>query len=112
MSKAGSQVGTGVVGESVVRGSHVMTGLLPAEVCSRPKRLCRIPVSPGFFPSTVSGHSDPSPLPYVEDLLSPGQIRASSYFDPVALSRLVGKCRQGARLGENDSMALAGILSL
>ncbi len=106
------RVGPGVVGESVVRGSHVMAGLLPAAVCSRPKRPCRTPISPGFFPSAGSGHSDPSPLPYVEDLLSPGQIRASGYFDPVAIFRLVSKCRQGARLGENDSRALAGILSL
>jgi len=30
----------------------------------------------------------------------------------LGVSRLVGKCRQGAQLGENDSMALAGILSL
>jgi asparagine synthase (glutamine-hydrolysing) len=105
-----------------------VAGLLPAEVCFRPKRPYRAPISPGFFPSAGSGrapsagsgqapsagsgHSDSSPLPYVEDLLSPGQIRASGYFNPVAVSRLVGKCRQGARLGENDSMALAGILSL
>ena len=68
----------------------------------------------GSFDSlrAVSGHSDPSPLPYVEDLLSPGQIRASGCFDQVAIFRLFSKCRQGARLGENDSMALAGILSL
>ncbi len=57
MSKAGRRVGPGVVGESVVRGSHVMAGLLPAEVCSRPKRPYRTPVSPGLFPSTVSGQA-------------------------------------------------------
>ncbi|MDY6874849.1 MAG: asparagine synthase (glutamine-hydrolyzing) [Chloroflexota bacterium] len=121
-----------------------MEGLLPAEVCSRPKRPYRAPISPGFFPSAASGQapsaasgqapsaasgqapsaasgqapstgprdSDPGPPPYVEDLLSPDQIGDSGYFDPTAVSRLVGKCRQGASLGENDSMALAGILSL
>ena len=81
-----------------------MEGLLPAEVRRRPKRPYRAPISPSFF--------NPSTHAYVEECLSPESIRANGYFNPAAVSRLADKCRQETRLGENDSMALAGILSL
>jgi hypothetical protein len=38
-------------------------------------------------------------------------IQASGIFDPSAVSRLVRKCREGARVSEGDDMALVGVLS-
>ena len=85
-----------------------MRGLLPAEVCLRPKQPYRAPIQRSFFPTGAS--SDPD-LDYVEELLSPEAIAASGYFDANAVSRLVAKCRRGMGLSERDNMALAGVLS-
>jgi len=92
-----------------------MRGLLPAEVCHRPKQPYRAPIQRSFFPSPISNiqypmTNDPD-LDYVEELLSPGAIAASGYFDADAVSRLVNKCRRGMGLSERDNMALAGVLS-
>jgi asparagine synthase (glutamine-hydrolysing) len=86
-----------------------MRGLLPAEVCLRPKQPYRAPIHRSFFPTGTSSN-DPD-LDYVEELLSPEAIAASGYFDADAVSRLVGKCRRGMGLSERDNMALAGVLS-
>ena len=90
-----------------------MRSFLPAEVCLRPKRPYRAPIQKSFFPSPISNLQPPTSndLDYVEDLLSPGAIAASGYFDSEAVSRLAGKCRRGMELSERDNMALAGVLS-
>ncbi|NTU74629.1 MAG: asparagine synthase (glutamine-hydrolyzing) [Anaerolineaceae bacterium] len=78
---------------------------IPAEIRKRPKRPYRAPIQSCFFPE-----NEPTP-DYVEDLLSPNQIKAAGYFNPAAVNYLVRKAKQGSKLGETDNMALAGILS-
>jgi len=77
-------------------------GILPARVWQRRKQPYRAPIHPAFFAQ---------PLDYVEDLLSPEAIQASSIFHPDAVARLLHKCRTGARVSEGDDMALVGVLS-
>lgn len=77
-------------------------GLLPPEIWQRHKQPYRAPIHPAFLAQ---------PLDYVEALLSPGAVQASGVFNPIAVSRLVRKCREGARVSEGDDMALVGVLS-
>jgi len=77
--------------------------MLPSEVWRRPKRPYRAPIHKSLFCQ---------PMPdYVHDLLAPQNIRKTGIFEPVAVSKLVGKLSTGATVGETDDMALAGILS-
>jgi asparagine synthase (glutamine-hydrolysing) len=80
----------------------IAQGLLPPQVWQRRKQPYRAPIHPAFFAGS---------LDYVETLLSPQAIQASGLFDPSAVSRLVRKCREGARVSEGDDMALVGVLS-
>jgi asparagine synthase (glutamine-hydrolysing) len=47
----------------------------------------------------------------VRQLLSTESIKAAGYFNPVAVARLLAKCTSSAQVGENDNMALVGVLS-
>lgn len=77
-------------------------GLLPPEICARPKQPYRAPIHRAFLDQ---------PLDYVDALLSPGSIKDSGYFAPEAISRLLQKCRSGSRVSEGEDMALVGVLS-
>jgi asparagine synthase (glutamine-hydrolysing) len=77
--------------------------LLPDQIWRRPKRPYRAPIHRSFF---HDGTPD-----YLQELLSPAQIKAAGLFRPLAVSRLVDKVRSGNPLGETDDMALAGIIS-
>lgn len=77
--------------------------LLPNEIWQRPKRPYRAPISAAFC-----GAEAPD---YVAGLLAPEAIEAAGLFNPVAVSRLLAKCRSSAHIGENDDMALVGVLS-
>jgi asparagine synthase (glutamine-hydrolysing) len=77
--------------------------LLPAEITARRKRPYRAPIHRAFFPP--GGHD------YVNEILSPEALRAAGLFAPAAVGQLVAKLKRGARAGETDDMALAGILS-
>jgi asparagine synthase (glutamine-hydrolysing) len=81
-----------------------MKHLLPAEVSGRMKQPYRAPDSQSFF-------ADGKPVDYVADLLSAERLRASGYFDPIAVGKLVSKCRAGKVIGFSDNMAFVGILS-
>jgi asparagine synthase (glutamine-hydrolysing) len=76
---------------------------LPKEIWHRPKRPYRAPIHGSFFNETTAE--------YVTELLSPGQIRETGYFNPHAVGQLVRKIREGKAVSESDDMALAGILS-
>jgi len=80
-----------------------MEDLLPPPILHRHKQPYLAPDSQSFFGGKIPD--------YVEDLLSPEQIRDSGYFQPGAVSRLVEKCRKGQAIGFKDNMALVGILS-
>ena len=81
-----------------------LADMLPDEIVNRTKQPYRAPDSQSFF-------FDGKPLDYVADLMSPDRIRAAGYFDPMAVSRLFEKCRQGRATGFADNQAFVGILS-
>ncbi len=91
-----------------LREKHVlkkaMKGLLPEEVRLRTKQPYRAPDSASFF-------FDGRLVDYAADLLSPARLRNAGYFDPVAVGKLVEKCRAGRAIGFGDNMAFVGILS-
>ncbi|HOX57017.1 MAG TPA: asparagine synthase (glutamine-hydrolyzing) [Candidatus Paceibacterota bacterium] len=76
---------------------------LPEEVWGRRKRPYRAPIHRSFF-------GQPN-LDYVEELLSPAELRRSGLFRPAAVAQLVRKIQEGKPLGETDDMALVGIIS-
>jgi asparagine synthase (glutamine-hydrolysing) len=77
--------------------------LLPAEIWLRPKQPYRAPMSAAFC--------GPEAPEYVAGLLAPERVTEAGFFNPVAVSRLLAKCRSSAHVGENDEMALVGVLS-
>jgi asparagine synthase (glutamine-hydrolysing) len=79
-------------------------GLVPEDIRRRTKQPYRAPDAQSFF------HAG-RPAAYVAELLEPRRIRESGYFDPVAVGKLVEKCRLGRAIGFGDNMALVGILS-
>jgi asparagine synthase (glutamine-hydrolysing) len=76
---------------------------LPPQITDRPKQPFRAPIHRAFF--------NDAPPDYLDELLSAPAIKASGYFHPKAVGRLVAKLAQGLPLGETDDMALAGIIS-
>jgi asparagine synthase (glutamine-hydrolysing) len=76
---------------------------LPPEILKRTKRPYRAPIHRSFFNKNVPE--------YLNELLSPANIKASGFFKPDAVSQLIQKLSTGKQLGETDDMALAGILS-
>lgn len=76
---------------------------LPKEIWGRPKRPYRAPIHRSLLNRATEG--------YASDLLSPETIKQTGLFNPAAVSRLLDKVRQNRFVGENDDMALAGILS-
>jgi asparagine synthase (glutamine-hydrolysing) len=76
---------------------------LPENIWRRPKKPYRAPIHKSFF-------NQKSPA-YVHELLSEKAIRASGYFNPQAVTKLVQKIQRGATIGETDDMAIVGILS-
>jgi asparagine synthase (glutamine-hydrolysing) len=77
--------------------------LVPDKIWKRYKRPYRAPIQRSFFSQ--------NPPAYVTDLLSEHSLRDSGYFNPEAVTSLVGKAQSGAKLSEVDDMALVGVLS-
>ena len=77
--------------------------LVPTPVWRRSKQPYRAPGGAAFLGNPKSE--------YVEDLLSPNQLRRDGIFDPGTVTRLVQKFREGRAIGARDDMALVGILS-
>lgn len=78
-------------------------GLIPASVQARKKQPYRAPEGSSFLTSRARD--------YVDDLLSPEQLRRYGLFDVPAVSRLLTKFRKGSALGVKDNMGLVGIIS-
>jgi asparagine synthase (glutamine-hydrolysing) len=76
---------------------------LPPEIARRRKRPYRAPIHRCFF---GEGAQD-----YVNQLLSPEELRAAGLFQPSAVGQLVQKIGQGGPVSETDEMALVGIIS-
>ena len=77
---------------------------MPEAIRVRTKQPYRAPDSECFF-------AKGQPLDYVADLMSAARIRAAGYFDPVAVGRLLDKCRRGSAIGFADNQAFVGVLS-
>jgi len=81
-----------------------MKGLLPEAVRTRSKQPYRAPDNQSFFRNGQA-------VPYVSELLSERRLAEAGYFDPVAVGKLLAKCRAGRAIGFGDNMAFVGILS-
>jgi asparagine synthase (glutamine-hydrolysing) len=77
---------------------------LPRSVLSRAKQPYRAPDSASFF-------VDGKPLPYVAELLGAARLKAAGLFDPVAVGKLMAKCREGRAIGFGDNIAFVSVLS-
>lgn len=83
---------------------RAVRNLLPVEMATRTKQPYRAPDSQSFF----TGGQPPD---YVDDLLSGDRLRRAGYFDPVAVGKLLEKCRTGRAIGFSDNMGFVGVLS-
>ncbi len=81
-----------------------MAAELPGSITRRSKQPYRAPDSACFF-------ADGRPLPWVAELLSAARLDAAGMFDPLAVGRLVEKCRAGRAIGFGDNIAFVGVLS-
>jgi len=77
-------------------------GLIPESIRTRHKQPYRAPEAASFFGRKSA---------YVEDLLSPEQIKRDGVFNPSAVSALVQKFHNGRQTSVADNMAVVGILS-
>ncbi|MFB9270029.1 asparagine synthase (glutamine-hydrolyzing) [Bradyrhizobium erythrophlei] len=87
---------------------RVARPLLPPEIVARKKQPFRAPNALCFV-----GDQAPD---YVAEALSETAVREADVFDPVAVGRLLAKCRAqsaagGADLSNSDNMALVGVIS-
>jgi len=78
-------------------------GLIPPSIAKRHKQPYRAPEACTFL--------QPAAREYMEDLLSPEQIRRDGIFDAPAVAKLQDKVRNGAAIGVKDNMGLVGIVS-
>ena len=90
-----------------LREKHILresvAEMLPEAIARRPKQPYRAPDSQSFVGAGV-------PAPVIE-ALSPAAIAEAGHFDPMAVARLVDKCRRNPNGGARDNMAFVGILS-
>jgi len=78
-------------------------GLIPPSIMNRHKQPYRAPEACSFL--------QPAAREYMQDLLSPEQIRRDGIFDDRAVALLLDKFRRGAAIGIKDNMGLVGIVS-
>jgi asparagine synthase (glutamine-hydrolysing) len=78
-------------------------GLIPPSVAKRRKQPYRAPEACSFL--------QPAARQYMDELLSPEQIRRDGVFDGPAVAMLLDKFRRGTAIGIKDNMGLVGIVS-
>jgi asparagine synthase (glutamine-hydrolysing) len=78
-------------------------GLIPPSVAKRHKQPYRAPEACSFL--------QPAAREYMDELLSPEQIRRDGIFDARAVALLRDKFKKGAAIGIKDNMGLVGIVS-
>jgi asparagine synthase (glutamine-hydrolysing) len=78
-------------------------GLIPPSLAKRHKQPYRAPEGCSFL--------QPAAREYMQELLSPEQIRRDGIFDGPAVGMLLDKFRKGAAIGIKDNMGLVGIVS-
>ena len=77
--------------------------LLPESIWKKGKKPYRAPINQCFFTN---------PPDYIRELLSEKSIKDNDYFNSAAVMALVHKAFRSSKLGEVDSMAIAGIISV
>jgi len=78
-------------------------GLIPPSIAQRHKQPYRAPEACSLL--------QPAAREYMNELLSPEQIRRDGIFDAPAVTKLVDKFRKGTAIGTKDNMGLVGIVS-
>lgn len=78
--------------------------LVPPSILNRVKQPYRAPDHQAFF-------KDGRLIDSAAEMLREQRLRETGYFDPVAVHRLVEKCRSGKAIGFADNMALVGVIS-
>jgi len=81
--------------------------LLPAFLQKRPKQPYRAMEVPSFFDTEKRR----ARFEWVDEMLSPGAVKAAGLFNPGAVEKLAQKAREGGVVGVKDAMALVSILS-
>jgi asparagine synthase (glutamine-hydrolysing) len=79
--------------------------LVPEEILKRPKQPYRAPDSSSFFCGGTVRRQ------WVADTLSRDRVARDGVFDPDRVEKLVNKAISGRVIGNQDNMALVGILS-
>jgi asparagine synthase (glutamine-hydrolysing) len=84
---------------------YAFADLVPKEIRKRPKQPYRAPDAASFF-------ADPAPE-WLEEVVSPGAIKAAGVFDAKQVTGLVAKAAQrgGARMGNTDNMRVLAVVS-
>jgi asparagine synthase (glutamine-hydrolysing) len=82
---------------------RLASSVVPAPVWRRAKQPYRAPGAKALFAGRAGS--------YVDDLLSPDQLRRDGIFNPRAVELLLRKYRAGRAVAEKDDMALVAILS-
>jgi asparagine synthase (glutamine-hydrolysing) len=77
--------------------------LLPASIWKKGKKPYRAPIHQCFFTK---------PPDYIKELLSEKSIAENNYFNTKAVMGMIQKASSSNKLGEVDSMAVAGIISI
>ncbi len=77
--------------------------LLPTKIWNKVKKPYRAPINQCFFSKSPD---------YVKELLSEQCVDESDYFNSQAVKAMIQKASSSSTLGEVDSMAVAGILSI
>lgn len=78
-------------------------GVLPAAAANRPRHAYRAPVV-----APLLGADAPE---WVQDLLSPDEVRRAGIFSPEAVDGLVRRCANGHREGEIERQALVAVVT-
>ena len=76
---------------------------LPASIWNKGKKPYRAPINQCFFSKTPD---------YVKELLSEKSIDENNYFNTEAVLAMIQKASSSSKMGEVDSMAVAGIISV
>ncbi len=82
---------------------HLGAKLLPESIWKKGKKPYRAPINQCFFTKTPE---------YIKELLSEKSLNENGYFNTKAVVSLIQKASNTSRLGEVDSMAIAGIISI
>jgi asparagine synthase (glutamine-hydrolysing) len=77
-------------------------GLIPNSIQKRHKQPYRAPDGKSFFAAKTS---------YVDEMLSPENIKQDGIFNPQAVAALAAKFKSGRTISTRDDMALVGVLS-